>query len=252
MNNLLSLITLILLFFLPHQISAQSLALRGGLNLSNSSLELNGQSLDQSFKLNPGFHLGTYVELPLYKMITLETGLVINTKGYRIKEVDSFDPITGSTSDFKITKNLVYLDLPLVTKVSYKIGKAKVYGSFGPYVGIGLLGKINFKREFSNLPMEENNPGVIIITPTPSDNFSESIIWGRVRDDVGLFQPEENRVRRLDYGLIFGGGVEFKSIQFGVSYGLGLADISPNRNDNVVSNNQVLSLSLGYKILSKK
>ena len=112
-------------------------------------------------------------------MITLETGLVINTKGYRIKEVDTFDALTGSTSDFKITKNLIYLDLPLVTKVSHKIGKAKIYGSFGPYAGIGLLGKVHFERTFTNLPMEENNPPVIIITPTPPDNFSESIIWGK-------------------------------------------------------------------------
>ncbi len=41
----------------------------------------------------------------------------------------------------KIKTNLFYLDIPLTAKASFDLGDAKVFGLFGPYIGMGLTGQ---------------------------------------------------------------------------------------------------------------
>jgi outer membrane protein W len=97
---------------------------------------------------------------------------------------------------------------------------------FGPYVGIGLSGKM--KGEVS------------IDGETTSQEID--IEWG---SDIA-----SSDLKRMDFGLIIGAGVELNSIQIGLNYSLGLANISPQTNVKI--RNRVLGISVGYRFGKKK
>jgi hypothetical protein len=67
--------------------------------------------------------------------------------------------------------------------------------------------------------------------------WSNKISWGSNPDDD---------LKRLDFGLNMGCGVEISHIQIVISYCYGLANLSVIGGDNNISN-RVLETSLGYK-----
>jgi hypothetical protein len=110
------------------------------------------------------------------------------------------------------------------------LGKSIIYGKFGPYVGIGLSGKV-----------------VNIIDYYGAGYFEASendIEWGN-NDEVDDF-------KRLDPGLTAGVGLEIHSLHLSIDYGLGLGDILPSSNSTISLYNRVLGVSLGYKFGRKK
>jgi hypothetical protein len=63
---------------------------------------------------------------------------------------------------------------------------------------------------------------------------------------------EEDHLRRLDYGLTAGAGIKLNSIQIGISFGLGLANLSNNNTEGLSQiNNHVLGISVDYKFEGK-
>ncbi len=92
----------------------------------------------------------------------------------------------------------------------------------GPYLGLGICGK-DIGSESSNGEMT---------------SWSDRIEWGSGQTDL---------FKRLDYGLVFGTGVQIKHIQVNVSYGLGLANISSLSSLKI--HNRVTEISAGYKFL---
>ena len=131
------------------------------------------------------------------------------------------------TYKYESKVNLLYLDIPLSAKASFDLGGTKIYGVFGPYLGFGLSGKSKYEEAFDG--------------ETESDE--EDIKWGSDEDESDL--------KRLDFGLTMGAGVEINSIQIGLSYALGLANISPYTDGGSKINNRVLGLSVGYKFGGK-
>ncbi|MDY0099156.1 MAG: porin family protein [Bacteroidales bacterium] len=119
-----------------------------------------------------------------------------------------------SEDSYDMKLNLFYLDIPLTAKARYDAGFGNIYGLIGPYLGIGLTGKSVYEDE------------------------DEPVDWGSDSDDDDL--------KRLDFGLTVGAGVEINSIVVGLSYGLGLANISPDTDGGFKINNRVLGLSVGY------
>ena len=120
--------------------------------------------------------------------------------------------------------NLYYLDIPLTLKASHEISEGlKLFGAVGPYVGIGLIGKTKVTFEFQG---EE-------------DTEVEDVKWGS--------NENSDDVKRLDMGLTFGAGVEIKSIMLGISYDLGLANISSYQDNGATRKNKVLKFSIGYR-----
>ena len=100
----------------------------------------------------------------------------------------------GETFKYEFKYNLIYLDIPLTAKASFNVGDAKIYGAFGPYIGIGLSGTVKSELSFAG--------------ETESD--SEIIDWGS--------DENNDELKRLDYGLTMGVGVEINSIQIGITY----------------------------------
>ena len=63
---------------------------------------------------------------------------------------------------------------------------------------------------------------------------------------TGEYNKNNDELKRLDYGLTMGVGVEINSIQIGITYGLGLANISTYVEYDSKINNRVLGISVGY------
>ena len=194
---------------------AQTFGVKAGLNLSNQISKSNNYTFSDDYKMNPGFHIGATAEFTISHFISIETAMLITTKGYKMS-------IGDSTFEFKVNSNLFYLDIPLTAKVTFGVGAVEICGVFGPYLGIGLSGKDKIEQTIQG----------------ETETFNETIKWG---------SDQEHDYRRLDFGLTMGVVVEINSIQIGLSYGLGLANISSYTFNGHDEYNRVIGLSVGYK-----
>ncbi len=216
MKNLIKLSIVVLLLSIGSDSFAQTFGIKAGLNLSNFRIKDDDDTLSDDFKMNSGFHIGPTVEFPINELFSFESGLLLSTKGFKVSDKGTH---LDETFDYKQKLNLLYLDVPLTAKATYDIGGAKIYGTFGPYIGTGLSGKAKYEAD--------------------GHTNEDDINFGSDEDDDDL--------KRLDYGLTAGAGIVFNAIQIGITYGLGLANISNNTDDGYKINNRVLGFSVGYK-----
>ena len=193
--------------------SAQTFGIKGGLNLSNIVIKIDGDKLDSELKMNPGFHIGPIMELDLNKVFSIETGILLTTKGFRINSTLSDE--TGAEEPYKVKSNLYYIDIPVNAKATIEFNGFDIYGSVGSYLGVGIKGKGEFEL---------------------GDEKETSTI---------KFGSDEN-FKRLEFGLTFGGGVEINRFLFGLSYNLGLTNISNNEYSQKLKN-RVIQISVGYR-----
>jgi opacity protein-like surface antigen len=205
------------------KISNMRFGIIGGLNLSNIRVKDSERTFSNDFKYKPGFHVGVTAEFPISKSVAFETGLLISTKGTKnsIKEAD-----IGVIYESKSSINLLYLDIPITAKTYYNIGSSKIYGAFGPYIGFGLSGKSKSET----------------ILNGESESDKQDVKWG---------SGDSDDLKRLDFGLTVGAGMEFNSFLIGLSYNFGLANISAVTDYGQKINTKVLGLSIGYKFKSK-
>lgn len=191
---------------------AQTVGIKAGLNLSTMLVKDDNTSYSDNFKMNPGFNLGATAEFPLIDMLSFETGFLFSTKGFIYSEEVFLVLIEGRM-------DLLYMDIPLNAKITLGDGNAKIYALAGPCVGIGLAG---------------TSEGTVSALGVTIDD--DSIIeWGPDGD-----------LKRFDLGFNAGVGVIINSVQVGVSYAMGLANISTNTDNGYRANNHVLSISAGY------
>jgi opacity protein-like surface antigen len=212
MKILIRLFVFVLVLTMASESFAQTFGLKGGLNLANMLIKNDDKTYSDDFKTKPGFHLGVTAEFPATEMFSFETGLLLSTKGFKT-----------SSEDFEEKVSLLYLDIPLTGKASFDVEGVKVYGVFGPYIGMGLFGIYKTEDTYEG----------------ETETESESIVWGS--------EKGESDFKRFDMGLTMGAGVEINVIQIGLTYNLGLANISPYSDKGYKRNNRVLALSIGYK-----
>lgn len=216
MKNLLRLLLIVVVVLtMTRQSSAQTFGIKAGLNLSTLLAKDNDDTYTDNYKLRPGFHIGATAELPMNEIFSFETGLLLSTKGTNESE-------TRYSNESSLT--LYYFDIPLTAKAYYKVGSVRIYGVFGPSLGIGLSGKNKIK-----------------VSGSPDE--TQTIKWGT--------DSENDDLKRLDLGLTVGAGVEINAIQIGLAYNLGLANISAYTGDGYKIKNRVLGISVAYKFIRK-
>jgi len=225
MKHLMKISIAVIIFSMTTQSFAQTFGIKGGLNLSNMVWDYGDTT--GNYSMQPGFHVGATAEFPISDMFAVETGLLLSTKGCKFSE--DFD-IPGASASLKGNMILYYIDIPITAKASFNVGSAKIYGALGPYLGFGLSGKTHFEMTSTLLGQ----------TSTLTDD--ETIQWG---------SDNEDDLKMFDFGLTAGAGVEINSIQIGVSYGLGIANIEATSCGSK-TNNRVLGISVGYKFGSNK
>ena len=207
MKNLTRTLLIVALFSFSASVFAQTIGIKAGLNLANTSMKFGGEDVED-LKMRTAWHLGAVVAFPLSDLITLEPGLLISSKGTKIDE-----------EGFKMTASPLYVDIPINFKFGGDVGGAKIYGLAGPYIGIGVAGKSKTEIE-------------------GQDDVEESIEWGS--------DEEKSDMKRLDYGLGFGAGAEFGAIGVEVSYQLGLANLVPGGDGDNSMKNRNIMISVAY------
>ena len=192
---------------------AQTFGIKGGLTLYNMYSKYD-QGID-ALENNPGIHLGATAESKLSKILSIETGFIFTTKGFKSKEIyppsDHYVEING-------TQNLYYFDIPITAKLSHNLNNVRIYEFFGNYIGLGLFGN----GEYTTI-------------------LDEKIETGKYDVKFGRKQ----HYKRLDFGLSLGAGIEIKSFLLEFSYNLGVKDFTEGGIG--VMKNRVLNLSVGYK-----
>lgn len=221
MKILTKVLAILLISFLCYHSNAQTVGIKGGLNLANMLEKDDDATYSNDYSMNPGFHLGVTLDVPFNNFLSFEPGLLFTTKG--MKYEDDFMGV-----DVTAKANLYYLDIPLALKASHDLGGGlRMFGTFGPYIGIGLSGKIKATAEYQGQKETEE----------------VDVEWGN--------DENEDYLKRLDMGLTFGGGVEINSLMIGISYDLGLLNISAYQDEGTTSKNRVLKFSVGYRFGNK-
>lgn len=227
MKKLRKVAFVIILIAANYSAFAQTIRVNAGLNISSIAAKDPQGNTPSDWKSALGFHIGGAVVFPLTEMLSFEPGIQLTTKGRIIdQDVPLPFPSTG-TYNIKSTLKLYYIDIPLNLRATYSIGNIKLFGTFGPYVGMGISGKV--KTKVTGFPGSSN----------PADM---KIKWGSGNSDD---------LKRLDYGINIGAGAEMKSFSIGFSYGYGFADIFANPSGDESAKNRVIQVSLGYTIGGK-
>ncbi|MCA0363066.1 MAG: PorT family protein [Bacteroidetes bacterium] len=209
----------ILMLLLSSLTFGQKIGVRLGASLADISYKSDGEDYNSDLKTRVGFHAGVFGEMPLSDNLAFELGLILNQKGYRLSESDSED---GYDYSYSGSASVIYADIPLNIKYYHELDNdLSVFGTFGPYVGAGILGKTKFKYTSNG----------------KSDSDSEKIVFGN--DDDSDF-------KRLDYGLGVGVGIAKENLQLGINYNFGLANIAPGGDADNKFSNRVLGISLNY------
>lgn len=150
------------------------------------------------------FHFGGLVDYSISEKLSLQPALMLSGKGFKLE-----------TAPIEASSNLMYLEIPV--NVVYKLGG--VYIGAGPYAAFGLSGKYKYEDA------------------SDSDNNDEA--------DIKFGSNDDSDFKRTDFGINLLAGYQLKNgVNFGVGYGLGLSNISPE--DDVTAKNKVFSVSVGF------
>jgi len=212
-------IALTLFMILNFVVLGQSIIFRGGISISNISSISKSKDYLENTKPYYAVNMSALSNMKITDNVILETGLHLCTRGIK-QEVEQMSGIRTVISKNKLL--LAYLNIPLNLKITHNFNKTKIYSSFGPYIGSGLIGnkKIQLDSNDLNLP------------------YAKRVIWGNDENTDDL--------RRLDYGLSIGVGIEFNSIQLGIAYYQGISNISSNRDLKLF--NRAFEVFVGGKI----
>jgi hypothetical protein len=209
-------------------LQAQSVGfhVKAGLNLSN--LSFDGPNLENSSgEMLSGFHIGAMVELPVSSKFSIETGLLLQSKGYQSEftstvldeDMDSVQ-ISGDQKT-----SLLYLDVPILLKGRFDLGGINLIASAGPYFGFGLSGTTFFEY------------------PHQGENYEEEAVI-----DYG----DQGDFKSVDYGLMATAGVEFSNVILSATYAYGLANIETFEPDTYTTRHQNIMISLGVRLAGEE
>ena len=97
---------------------------KAGLNLANINEKSSFGSDNDGKTSKIGFHFGGTAEFPASEAVSVQTGLLFSSKGYKV----SYQGSSGSM-------NVNYLEIPINTIYKIEIGSSKLCLSAGPYLG---------------------------------------------------------------------------------------------------------------------
>lgn len=223
MNRIVKLVVGLLVCGVFSTAQAQDLgiAVKGGLNFN--TISVSGEGIDISgLESKIGFHLGVAYETPISDFFFAETGLLLDTRGFKkVESVDnSYVKGTGERG-----KHFLSLTLPVVLKGKYEVADdLRLFAEVGVHLNYLLSG-----TETIEGTVKYKSTG-----KTETEKRSKSIDFSQ--DDAYL---------RFGYGLIFGAGVEYKQFIFGLSYDLGLRDY--DKDKDITTNFNAFKIGLGYK-----
>ncbi|MDQ2718280.1 MAG: PorT family protein [Bacteroidota bacterium] len=218
-------------FFAGTFITAKSqVYVQGGVNLANITKNKSGGT--SSNNLLTTFNAGVLGRFNLSDVFDLETGLLLDGRGSKTNNY-----LTSSTDDnyIKSKFNPLYLEVPLNLVVRFPLEKkTSLFVNAGPYVAMGIAGKSKVDTKAFGISSTSTNDIKFTSTDPTADN-----------------QGAYDRLKRFDYGVNLGAGVDLGRLLLKVNYGLGLEKINSTQTNNSAdakNKYRTLSISLGIPI----
>lgn len=207
---------------------AQLFYAQGGANFTNITNSASGNTEDNAMLTT--FNVGLMGRFGLSETVDLESGLLLTGRGSKAETT-----FNGGNDYIKAKFNPLYVELPVNVVVNIPLGEqVKLFVNAGPYAAVGIGGKTKTESKF----------GLISSSSESDIKFSNDNPFTSEQEDAGY-----NKLKRFDYGLNLGAGIDLKSIIIKANYGYGLTKInSTDSNNNADDKNKYRTLSLSVGI----
>ncbi len=191
-------------------LSAQSV--RAGMNLANFIDKNDTATFHPFYDQVVGWHFGAEVDFALSPVFSIESGMHMTSRGFKLRVSDGNDKLTLRT-------NIYYISIPVSAKLYIPLSENfKFFASLGPYGSVAVFGKAKAQ----------------LTQGSKSGETESNITFG-----------EDGPLDRYDYGLQLGGGMQFsQKAEVGAYYDLGLANIASDEDHGTLVQNRVLRFSL--------
>ncbi|MDB5279103.1 porin family protein [Ferruginibacter paludis] len=205
---------------------------QGGVNLANITTTNSGQT--EKNKWLTSFNAGVLGRFGISNSFDLESGVLFTGKGSKAETY-----FNGGADYVKTKFNPLYLEVPLNAVVKIPLDtrtKSNVFFHAGPYIAVGVAGKSTVDGKL----------GPVQSTSSSNIKFSNDDPFTSAQDDAAY-----NKLKRFDYGLNIGGGVDFGKLLVKANYGYGLAKINSTQSNNTADDKnkfRTWSVSLGIPL----
>jgi len=215
MKKISRLSSVVFLMIFTSQIHSQvKFGVKTGLNLATMLDKDSSTIYSKEYKKKPSLLLGVTGEFPFSDNFSIESGLLFSSKGYKMKD-----------SSATVSVNLSYFEIPINAVYNFDLDYIKMTIKAGPYIGAAVKGKAKSNEK--------------VFTDGQGNSVNKV--------DLNLGRNKTDFAKQLDYGISFGLGAEVNSICFGIQYGLGLANITTNTENENIFKNRVIGITIGYK-----
>ncbi len=207
-------------------VAKSQIYVQGGVNLANITTSTSGGT--QKNKMLTSFNVGFLGRSNATEPIALETGLLLEGRGSKTED--------GSGSAYyQATFNPLYLELPvnLIVRVPLQNNTSNFFINGGPYIAMGIAGKSKVNGQLGGTTV----------------NSSQDIKFTSV--DPTSNDQAYSKLKRFDYGVNVGAGVDLGKIILKANYGLGLAKIhstQTNNGEDAKDKYRTVSISLGIPL----
>ena len=199
--------------------------IQGGLNLANISNSNSGSVNKNNMLLT--YNAGLLVRSNSSGVIAVESGLLLDGRGAKVEG-------SSGSANYKVTFNPLYLEIPvnLILRVPLTTS-TNIFINGGPYVAMGIAGKSKFEGQLGNISGSQTENIKFTSTDPTADDQAYS------------------KLKRFDYGLNIGAGVDLNKFLLKVNYGYGLAKINSmqtNNDENDKDKYRTFSISIGIPL----
>ncbi len=184
---------------------AQLFYAQGGVNLANISSKANGDVEDNAMLTT--FNAGLMGRFGLSKVVDLESGILLSGRGSKAETY-----FNGGADYVKSKFNPLYIEVPLNLVVNVPLAtNSGLFFNAGPYAAIGIGGKSKLESKVGPLLSESEN----------DIKFSDDDPFTSEQDDAAY-----DKLKRFDFGVNVGAGLDLNKIILKANYGLGLTEIN--------------------------
>ncbi len=218
--------------FLISYLHAQKIYVQGGVNLANISKDANGQT--EKNNMLTTFNAGIMARFDIASPLQLETGLLLSGQGAKA------ETYWNNGNDYVKSKfNPLYIQLPVNGVINFPLNVNKSNGFFihaGPYIAMGVGGKSKTEGKIAGISFSSEKD-IKFNDDDPTTNQQEGAAY--------------DRLKRFDYGVNLGAGLNLNKIIIKANYGLGLSKINSTQTNNSADDKnkyRTLSISLGIPL----
>lgn len=217
-------------FVIGMSAKAQLFYAQGGVNLAN--ITKNGEGDTEDNNMLATFNVGIMGRFGLSKTIDIESGLLLSGRGSKAETY-----FNGGADYIKAKFNPLYVELPVNLVINVPLQNSTgIFFNAGPYAAIGVGGKSKLNTKVG--PIESSSESDI--------KFSNDDPFTSEQDDAAY-----DKLKRFDFGVNAGVGLDLKTIILKANYGLGLTKVNSTETNNSSDDKnkyRTLSFSVGIPL----